>query len=84
MLVMVGRVNNLGSSRKDKAMMLAVKKVPCAWCPMEEPQEGSSHGICETHDEQMRTQSAQRQFDKIPSYVGERKAFEAYKERRRK
>lgn len=65
-------------------MILAVKNVPCAWCPMEEPQEGDSHGVCEMHDEQMRTQSAQRQFDKVPSYMGERVKFEEYKERRRK
>jgi hypothetical protein len=62
-----------------KAMILAVEKVPCAWCPIEEPQEGQSHGVCEMHDEQMRIQSAQRQFDKVPSYAGQRKAFEEYK-----
>lgn len=88
LLGMVDRVNSIksnGISRKDKVMMLGVKVGPCPWCVL--PTKGDeemSHGICDDHIETMRTQSAQRQFDKIPSYVGERKAFESYKERRRK
>ncbi len=63
--------------------MLGIRKIPCAWCPQEDDaQDGDSHGICSDHAGQMLAASAQRQFDKVPSYVGERHQFEQYKEKK--
>jgi hypothetical protein len=40
----------------------------CAWCGADD--DGSnSHGICDECRATMELQSAQRQFDKVPSYV---------------
>ena len=72
--------------------MIAVETILCAWCPMDEPQEGQSHGICEMHLnlallelEERRKKKEQKyeeilgEFHVVPSYVGQRKAFEEYK-----
>lgn len=66
-------------------MMLGIKIGPCPWCvaPSKDDEE-MSHGMCDDHIEAMRTQSAQRQFDKVPSYLGERAKFEEYKAKNRK
>jgi len=62
-------------------------KLLCAWCPTPKdepvPDEDTSHSICEEHEEQLLIQSSQRQFDKVPSYVGERQKFEQYIEKRK-
>lgn len=60
-------------------------KLLCAWCPTpkDEPTpEDQSHGICDDHADQLDLQSKQRQFEKVPSYFGEREKFERYTERR--
>lgn len=59
--------------------------VICAWCvpSRREDDPGLSHGICPSCSEKMLVQSARRQFGKVPSDVGDRKAFEGYKERNR-
>ena len=59
--------------------------LPCAWChpPTEDTPPETSHGVCIPHRDAILVQSAQRQFDKVPSYVGNRRSFEEYKEKRR-
>ena len=56
---------------------------PCGWCPRA-PNEppNTSHGICDEHRDQLLIQSAQRQFNKVPSYMGDREKFNEYKEKK--
>lgn len=61
-------------------------KLSCAWClprPSDEAPD-TSHGICDEHYQEMLIAAKQRQFDKVPSYVSEREAFEQYKARKAK
>ena len=41
----------------------------CPWCQTGEDDGSNSHGICDDCATRMAEQSAQRQFDKVPSYV---------------
>ena len=53
--------------------------VDCAWCNEEQgiPQGNGSHGTCERCAHRV---YAQWQLGKVPSYIGERKKFNEYKE----
>ena len=56
--------------------MIKTRQEPCAWC--HGSNEENSHGICDEHAEELLIQSSQRQFDRVPSYVGNRRAYNKY------
>jgi len=66
-------------------MLATLVVVKCAWCtPPQDGDTDATHGICEYHSAKMHIESARRQTSKVPSYMGEREKFEAYRDRRRK
>ena len=60
-------------------------KLPCAWCPRPENEAPeTSHSVCPEHEQMIIDQSDARNFDKVPSYVGDRSAFDQYREAKSK
>jgi len=64
---------------------MITEKRPCGfWCPRvpEEPHD-TSHGICDECAQKLRDQSDARHWKDVPSYVGDRKAFNKYIQERK-
>jgi hypothetical protein len=59
-------------------------KLPCGfWCPRD-PNESpdTSHGICDDCAQILQDQSDARHWDKVPSYVSNRKEYNQYMEKK--